>query len=66
MELIFINTGIIVLFLWWGFVLICKSCGADIREEDEDLAWQKYQQSRLRKIKYEEELENRKNTNTRH
>lgn len=66
MELIFINTGIIVLFLWWGFVLISKSCGADIRDEDEDLAWQKYQNSRLRKIKYEEEKENRKNTNTRH
>lgn len=50
--------GIIVLFLWWGFVLICKSCGADIRDEDEDLAWQKYQQSRLRKISYDEEKQN--------
>lgn len=55
--------AIIVLFLWWGFVLICKSCGADIKEKDEELAWQKYQKTRLRKIKYEEEKENRKNTN---
>lgn len=59
MELIFINVAIIVLFLWWGFVLICKSCGANIKEEDEKLAWQKYQKSRIKRMQYNKQ----KNTN---
>lgn len=57
MELIFINMGIIVFFLIWAFILILKSCGADIREEDEEKAWQKYQNSRLKKIRHDEEKE---------
>ena len=54
MELIFINVGIVVFFLGWAFLLILKSCGADIREKDEEEAWQKYQKSRIRRNKYDE------------
>lgn len=54
MELIFINMGIIVFFVVWAFILILKSCGADIREEDEEEAWQKYVESRRKRNKYEE------------
>lgn len=57
MELIFINIGIIVFFLIWAFILILKSCGADIREKDEEEAWQKYQNIRLKKIRRDEEKE---------
>lgn len=52
--------AIIVFFLVWGFILISKSFGADIRDEDEEEAWQKYQNSRRKRMQYE------KNTNTRH
>lgn len=58
MELIFINAGIIVFFLVWGFILISKSFGADIRDKDEEEAWQKYQKSRIKRMQYKQ-----KNTN---
>lgn len=61
MELIFINVGIIVFFLIWAFILISKSFGADIRDEDEEEAWQKYVESRRKRMQYKQ-----KNTNTRH
>ena len=54
MELIFINVAIIVFFLGWAFLLILKSCGADIRDEDEEEAWQKYVESRIRRNKFDE------------
>lgn len=50
MELIFINLSIIVFFLIWGFILILKSCGVDVK--DDDLAWQKYVKSRIKRNKY--------------
>ena len=55
MELMFINLSIIVFFLIWGFILILKSCGVDVK--DDDLAWQKYVKSRIKRNKYEEEKE---------
>lgn len=55
MELIFINLSIIVFFLIWGFILILKSCGVDVK--DDDLAWQKYVKSRIKRNKYDEEKE---------
>ena len=57
MELIFINLGIIVFFLGWAFLLILKSCGADIRDQDEEEAWQKYVKSRVKRNKFDEEKE---------
>lgn len=55
MELMFINLLIIVFFLIWGFILILKSCGVDVK--DDDLAWQKYVKSRIKRNKYDEEKE---------
>lgn len=55
MELMFINLSIIVFFLIWGFILILKSCGVDVK--DDDLAWQKYVKSRIKRNKYDEEKE---------
>lgn len=55
MELIFINTGIIVFFLAWAFILILKSSGVEVK--DDDLAWQKYVKSRIKRNKYDEEKE---------
>lgn len=52
MELLFINMGIIVFFLIWAFILISRSCGIDIK--DDDLAWQKYQKSRIKRLKFNE------------
>ena len=52
MELIFINTGIIVFFLAWAFILILKSTGVEVK--DDDLAWQKYVESRIKRNKYDE------------
>lgn len=52
MELIFINTGIIVFFLAWAFILILKSSGVEVK--DDDLAWQKYVESRIKRNKYDE------------
>jgi len=52
MELLFLNMSIIVFFLFWGFTLIAKSFGADI--EDKDLAWKKYQKSRIKRLKFDE------------
>lgn len=51
MELLFINMGIIVFFLIWAFILINKSCGVDVKD---DLAWQKYVESRMKRNKYDE------------
>lgn len=56
MELIFINMGIIVFFLVWGFILISNSFGANIKDRDE--AWKKYQNSRIKRMQYKQ-----KNTN---
>ncbi|WP_294912282.1 hypothetical protein [uncultured Gilliamella sp.] len=52
MELLFLNMSIIVFFLFWAFILICKSSGANI--EDKNIAWKKYQQSRIKKLKFNE------------
>lgn len=52
MELLFLNMSIIVFFLYWGFTLIAKSFGANI--EDKNIAWQKYQKSRIKRLKFNE------------
>ena len=65
MELLFLYMSIIVFFLIWGFILILKSCGVDVK--DDDLAWQKYQKSRIKRLKFNEkqqkeiEILNKKN-----
>ena len=55
MELLFLYMSIIVFFLVWAFILILKSCGVDVK--DDDLAWQKYVESRIKRNKYNEEKE---------
>lgn len=55
MELLFLYMSIIVFFLVWAFILILKSCGVDVK--DDDLAWQKYVESRIKRNKYDEEKE---------